>query len=109
MNFRYNFSASVKFIPAVFLLVILCTMNGQAQVEWEKYTNNPVLQPGSSGEWDDGGFAGQAVLYDSNEGIYKIWYGASDGNNFRIGYATSSDGIAWTKYDDPSTTRSSLC
>ena len=104
MNFRYNFSASVKFIPAVFLLVILCTMNGQAQVEWEKYTNNPVLQPGSSGEWDDGGFAGQAVLYDSNEGIYKIWYGASDGNNFRIGYATSSDGIAWTKYDDPSTT-----
>ena len=33
-----------------------------------------------------------------------MWYGASDGDNFRIGYATSSDGIAWTKYDDPSTT-----
>ncbi len=103
MNFKYNFSASVKLIPAVFLLVILCAMNGQAQTQWTKDLNNPVLIPGSSGEWDDGGFAGQSVLYDSNEGIYKMWYGASDGNNFRIGYATSSDEIGWTKYDDPST------
>ena len=39
-----------------------------------------------------------------------MWYSGGIGTppnvNFRIGYATSPDGINWTKYDDPATTAS---
>jgi len=27
-----------------------------------------------------------------------MWYGGYNGTNYQIGYATSSDGISWTKY-----------
>ena len=30
-----------------------------------------------------------------------MWYGGTDGSHFRIGYATSADGIVWEKYPDP--------
>ncbi len=36
------------------------------------------------------------VLFD--EGLYKMWYSASDGTNFRILYAESSDGRSWSNY-----------
>lgn len=97
-----NITLRGKFFLILLMLILITVTNSIAQVEWTKYTGNPVLTPGSSGEWDDAGFAGQSVLY--NEGIYKMWYGASDGTHFRIGYATSPDGINWKKYDDSLTT-----
>lgn len=41
------------------------------------------------------------VIYDKKEKIYKMWYSA--GETYEpdvIGYATSKDGINWTKYKD---------
>ena len=93
-----------RFFGILFSFLLIFTMSGLAQINWQKYAGNPVLTPSSAGEWDNAGFAGQSVLYDSNEGIYKMWYGASDGSHFRIGYATSEDGISWIKFDDPLTT-----
>jgi len=66
------------------------------QTEWTKYEGNPVLDSGASGEWDDTYVDDPSVL--SKDGIYKIWYNGYDGSNLRIGYATSPDGITWTKY-----------
>ena len=47
------------------------------------------------------------VIYDEKEKIYKMWYAA--GETYEpdvIGYATSKDGINWTKYrDNPIFTR----
>jgi predicted GH43/DUF377 family glycosyl hydrolase len=67
-------------------------------INWTKYAGNPVLDPGTSPSWDEGfvNFAG--VISDS--GVYKMWYtGGSDlTGTARIGYATSPDGINWTKY-----------
>ena len=64
-------------------------------VHWTKYSGNPVLDVGSSGSWDAGGVYNPSVIKDG--GVYKMWYhGYSDMS--RIGYATSTDGINWTKH-----------
>lgn len=70
---------------------------------WIKHTN-PVMQVGVSTQWDNGFLEGPSVIKDGN--TYKMWYGGYDvivdGNgtdgHTNIGYATSTDGINWTKY-----------
>ena len=57
---------------------------------WAKYAGNPVLAP-TSGGWDESGVLWPRVVKDG--AAYKLWY-HSDG---KLGYATSSDGIHWTK------------
>jgi len=59
----------------------------------------------SSTSWDKGGIArGISVLY--RNGIYHLWYAGTNENNlaispfWRIGYATSIDGINWTKQNN---------
>ena len=87
-----------KFLSKVLILSLITIINYTfAQISWIK-SGEPVLEPGQPGEWDDGGVAGQTVIFE--EGIYKMWYGGSDGSTFRIGYAYSSDGLIWTKYDE---------
>ena len=60
--------------------------------------SDPVLVSGSEGEWDDGRIVTPYVLYHDN--VYKMWYSGNDGSTSRIGYATSVDGIIWTKYEN---------
>ena len=64
---------------------------------WTKYPSQ-VLQVGSSSDWDGGFIEGPTVLKEGN--IYKMWYTGYDLTNGKVntGYATSADGIAWTKY-----------
>jgi hypothetical protein len=67
----------------------------------------PVLENGNSGEWDAGYIHAYSVLKDGN--TYIMFYTGGDVpppgvHNFRIGMATSTDGINWIKYDDLSTT-----
>ncbi|UCH90156.1 MAG: hypothetical protein JSV49_05840 [Thermoplasmata archaeon] len=62
---------------------------------WTKNANNPVLINGSSGSWDDTLIGYPTVLYNGT--TYKMWYGGYNGTNWRIGYATSSDGVTWIK------------
>jgi predicted GH43/DUF377 family glycosyl hydrolase len=64
-------------------------------IHWTKYVNNPVLFPGSSGDWDGVGVFSPCVLF--NDGVYHMWYGGRDASRIQIGYATSMDGIHWTK------------
>jgi predicted GH43/DUF377 family glycosyl hydrolase len=65
---------------------------------------NPVLQ-GTQDAFDAKGVSGPDVIYNpSDSGApYKMWY-AGRGDVFgAIGYATSADGVSWTKHDDPAT------
>jgi predicted GH43/DUF377 family glycosyl hydrolase len=64
-------------------------------INWIKYSNNPVLGVGPSGSWDDMEMFSSYVIVQSN--IYKMWFSACE-VHCQIGYATSSDGINWTKY-----------
>ena len=65
-------------------------------IEWVKYPGNPVLDVGGSGIWDDYHVAQATVLFDGTE--YRMWYSGNDGLNYRIGLATSADGLTWVKY-----------
>jgi len=65
-------------------------------ITWTKHASNPVLNFGATGEWDSAQAGGEAVLL--SEGIYEMWYnGFKQGTNVQIGYATSTDGLVWTK------------
>ncbi len=64
-------------------------------ITWTKDTLNPVLDVGPAGSWDDDGLLTPFVRFDG--AIYHMWYSGDDGTHNRIGYATSPDGITWTK------------
>ena len=64
---------------------------------WSKYSGNPVLTYSSSG-WDTWNSGNPRVLYEN--GSWKMWYAGTStttGGGNSMGYATSSDGMNWTK------------
>lgn len=68
-------------------------------ISWTK--QNGAVLSGTDGSWDSGGtLRGRAVIY--KDGSYLMWYAGQDarqpgGTSWRIGYATSPDGINWAK------------
>ncbi|ODS41144.1 MAG: hypothetical protein A7315_02160 [Candidatus Altiarchaeales archaeon WOR_SM1_79] len=74
---------------------------------WSKHPD-PVLQLGPYPDWDHSIIVPYTVVKEDS--IYKMWYWAGK-SGFPLepsipqtGLATSTDGINWVKYDDPSTT-----
>ena len=66
-------------------------------VHWTKHPGNPVLWQGSPGSWDSWSSHWCSVIKDGAQ--YRMWYsGGASFTTHRIGYATSPDGINWTKY-----------
>jgi hypothetical protein len=64
-------------------------------ISWTKYAGNPVLTP-DPGTWDEGSVEAGRVMREN--GQYKMWYAGVQNSNSQIGYATSPDGMHWTKY-----------
>ena len=79
-------------------VIEICLATSPDGIVWTKYAGNPVLTRGSSGEWDRHHLGHPSVLFDGTE--YKMWYSGYEvyRGPSRIGYATSPDGIVWTKY-----------
>jgi predicted GH43/DUF377 family glycosyl hydrolase len=74
---------------------------------WTKHPGNPVLTAGSSGRFDEFHVRSPWVIKDGS--TYKMWYsGSQAGAVYRIGYATSPDGISWIKVDGSETDQSVL-
>jgi len=67
---------------------------------WTKYAGNPVLAPGAAGSYDDMWAAVPAVI--RRDSTFEMWYsGLSSVTGFStlcLCYATSADGINWTKF-----------
>jgi len=63
-------------------------------VIWTRYSANPVLSFGTGGTWDAAYIGSPNVVKVGSQ--FHMWYrgGIAGG----IGYATSPDGIIWTKY-----------
>ena len=67
-------------------------------IEWTRFEGDrPVLFPGPEGTWDDFAVARGSVIYDGE--LFKLWYEGHDGRTWRIGFATSSDGVEWDKFE----------
>ena len=79
------------------LAVVLPAGTAEGQTEWTKYAGNPVLEVGAPGEWDAGVVDHSEVIFDGL--TYHMWYaGGLAVHETDIGYATSTDGVTWTKY-----------
>ena len=68
----------------------------------QKSAHNPVLLLGDVGEWDSLGAGWPAtIFYDGQDRIFKCWYSGNDHSlnleHVMTGYATSTDGLLWTK------------
>ena len=86
------FSKPISLIS--FIAIILCSffvVNTYAQIVWTRYEHNPILKPGGTGAWDENFAIATTVLY--HDDIYKMWYEGDED----FGYATSLDGLIWTK------------
>jgi predicted GH43/DUF377 family glycosyl hydrolase len=72
-------------------------------LSWTK--QGAVMSPGGATSWERDEVSPNSILFEG--GVYRLWYhgggyfmggsGTRYGNG-RIGYATSPDGITWTKY-----------
>jgi predicted GH43/DUF377 family glycosyl hydrolase len=67
-------------------------------ITWTKNGGNPVLAFGAAGKWDDA-VVGSPLVWKEDSTWYMLFNGARAGGVAHIGLATSSDGIAWTRYD----------
>lgn len=65
-------------------------------IHWKRESQRPVLSPEKP--WEKTAVMCPDVIWDSTAGIYRMWY--SGGEQYEpnaIGYATSRDGIHWTR------------
>jgi hypothetical protein len=74
-------------------------------IRWTKHEPNPVLPPGARPqEWDAITVDKPTVILDGT--VYRMWYTGdqvftdSTADPWKIGYATSTDGIHWEKSPD---------
>jgi predicted GH43/DUF377 family glycosyl hydrolase len=65
-------------------------------IVWVKSASNPVLTKGAAGSWDGNQVSNPTVIKVG--GSYHMWYSSVISPAGGIGYATSPDGITWTKY-----------
>ncbi len=67
---------------------------------WLKYPENPVLNVGEQGKWDDTNVDRPSVV--CKDGLYHMWFtGWNRHGCSAIGHAVSSDGIHWKKTGKP--------
>jgi predicted GH43/DUF377 family glycosyl hydrolase len=70
-------------------------------ITWNKDANNPVLEEGTPGTWDEGGVSEPNVLFDG--ATYRMWFSGFpfypvDLVGMQRGYATSATETDWAKY-----------
>jgi predicted GH43/DUF377 family glycosyl hydrolase len=63
-----------------------------------RYAGNPLLTKGPAGSYDQLKLGPRAILREAPN-VWKMWYEAAPGGNqSTTAYATSTDGLTWTKY-----------
>lgn len=76
---------------------------------WERYSEKPILPLGMEGSFDEDLIGSMCVFYDNTSNTWRMWYSGGrytqldnekEVDIIAIGYATSKDGINWTKYVD---------
>jgi predicted GH43/DUF377 family glycosyl hydrolase len=75
----------------------ICYATSLDGIHWTENQAAVFQGTGSASDWDGGGVYSANVLYDGNG--YGMWYTGynAGGTQSQIGYATSTDGISWTR------------
>jgi beta-1,2-mannobiose phosphorylase / 1,2-beta-oligomannan phosphorylase len=67
-------------------------------LHWKRMSEAPVLSPDKP--WEKVAVMCPDVLWDASARVYRMWYsGGEDYEPNAIGYATSIDGVHWTKWE----------
>jgi predicted GH43/DUF377 family glycosyl hydrolase len=67
-------------------------------LHWTRQSDRPVISPELA--WEKVAVMCPHVNWDADDRIFKMWYSGGELNEPNaIGYATSPDGLHWTKYD----------
>ena len=76
----------------------ICYATSDDGFRWQRQNEGrPVFGPGSAGKFDDQVVLHPAVVRDGG-GVLHMWYnGVGPQKNFRVGHATSRDGIHWQR------------
>ncbi|MGC9342656.1 MAG: cadherin-like beta sandwich domain-containing protein [Bacteroidales bacterium] len=67
-------------------------------ITWTAYENNPVLIHSQAGEWDYPRTQVSTVFEMGGE--FHMWYCGGHYGNWEIGYASSPDGLSWTRAEN---------
>jgi hypothetical protein len=73
----------------------ICRSVSPNGARWTPTNTEPVLPLGKSGEFDSHSHSMPRVLHMGRSLV--MWYLGSDGKTSRVGMATSTDGVRWTK------------
>jgi len=66
-------------------------------ITWNRRSDKPVLSP--EAPWEKVAVMCPDVVWDEKARLYKMWYSGGEQNEPNaIGYATSPDGLTWTKH-----------
>ncbi|MHC4337939.1 MAG: glycoside hydrolase family protein [Planctomycetota bacterium] len=67
------------------------------QSGWKAYPGNPIISPGSPGQWDSWGVMSMSVVKVGD--VFHLYYegGMSGVGDLQIGHVTSTDGLRWVK------------
>jgi predicted GH43/DUF377 family glycosyl hydrolase len=71
-------------------------------VHWQKFLENPILEVGPPGSFDEQGLGEPAVFYSGSE-FFMIYTGRDKRENRRLGVARSGDGVHWRRAPLPET------
>jgi predicted GH43/DUF377 family glycosyl hydrolase len=83
-------------------MIIFTQFQLNAQTEWIKHYDNPILSPGEGGSSSEEGFPFIYLMKVDN--VYHAWVTESDGMHDQIVFATSIDGIDFNLSADPALT-----
>ncbi|MBR9705262.1 hypothetical protein GOV12_07655 [Candidatus Pacearchaeota archaeon] len=68
-------------------------------ITWTRMNNGePVLKLGDIDKFDSRKIENPSVIF--KDGLYHMWYQGSNYTTYNIGYATSIDGITWTRMNN---------
>jgi hypothetical protein len=69
-------------------------------LSWSKFTPASLAPSSDPGAWDSASVYSPSVFYDESMLTFGMWYSALSQGSLvpSIGYATSHDGVSWTKF-----------
>jgi len=101
-NFRSGWSKAYFLVAVLSAVLLLVPARIEAQTVWTHVSDQPVLDYGDAGQWEDYGIWPRSVIKDGD--TLRMWYAGADADPFsgggiwNIGYAWSLDGVSWNRY-----------
>lgn len=96
----------LRYVTFVCILIVLFAAGLPARgqddsnimIDFMPYDGNPILPHGEPGVWDAAVWYSKVIFHDGL--FHMLYHGYSTGEDkLAIGYATSDDGLNWTRYE----------